>query len=314
MEINLSTKRRFQKTRKPNVQPPLVSVIIPVLNGGKYLPISLQGIEKQNYPNIEVIAVDDGSTDNSFQLLENYCKKSARTVSLLRHPGGQQAGIAASYRLALKEARGKYIIFLDQDDYWPVEKISTQLDVFKSNPDVGLIFSDVFTFNNAGKSSEKPFQGIVNRPPANKPFHGFKRLLWGNYILTFSNIMVRRELVRRNDFILEPEGYQDWMFLLLLSTRCQFYYCTNTRIYWRQHEESFHGEFKQQNNYRKENRQLRKAVLINTMEKILNDPNARFYKSSFQHFLSKRYWQGVIATLNFVNHASDKITRLTQRT
>lgn len=310
MEINLSTKQRFQSVRKSNVRSPLVSVIMPVLNGGKYLPISLQGIEQQNYPNIEIIAVDDGSTDNSFLLLENFCQKSARTVSILRHPDGRQSGIAASYRLALKEARGKYIVFLDQDDYWPIDKISTQLDILKSNPDVGLIFSDVFTFNNSGKTAEKPFQGIVNRPPANKPFDGFKRLLWGNYILTFSNIMVRRELIRESDFILEPEGYQDWMFLLLLSTRCQFYYCTNTHIYWRQHEKSFHGEFKQQSNYRRESRQLRKAVLFNTMEKILNDPNARFYKSPIHHYLTKMYWQGVITTLNFVNHASDKITRL----
>ncbi len=66
----------------------------------------------------------------------------------------------------------------------------------------------------------------------------FRRMLWGNCVSTFSNIMVRRSLVNGStDIIMEPEGFQDWM-LLLLSRRCCFYHSSRTKTFWRRRANS----------------------------------------------------------------------------
>ena len=92
---------------------PKVSVIIPVYNTEKYLRQCLDSIVNQTLIDIEIICIDDGSTDMSLKILEEYSRADSRFTIL--HQTNQYAGVARNR--GLDEAKGKYIFFMDSDDY-----------------------------------------------------------------------------------------------------------------------------------------------------------------------------------------------------
>ncbi|HWZ16318.1 MAG TPA: glycosyltransferase [Mucilaginibacter sp.] len=101
---------------------PLVSVIIPVYNAEKYLDSCILSVIGQTWPNIEIILVDDGSTDNSLNIIEKY--KEAGTVKAIQQ---KNKGAAAARNAGLKQAKGIYIQFLDADDLLSPDKIEAQV-------------------------------------------------------------------------------------------------------------------------------------------------------------------------------------------
>ena len=91
-----------------------VSVIIPVYNVEKYLKQNLKSITEQTLKEIEIICVDDGSTDSSYKIIEDFAKKDSRVIPVKQKNGG--AGAARNN--GLRRARGKYLSFLDSDDFF----------------------------------------------------------------------------------------------------------------------------------------------------------------------------------------------------
>ena len=91
----------------------LVSVIVPVYNAAKYLPQCLESLLAQTYANFEVICIDDGSTDNSLQILEDYQQKDLRIKFFSKKNGGPS--LTRNY--GMKKAKGEYVCFLDSDDF-----------------------------------------------------------------------------------------------------------------------------------------------------------------------------------------------------
>ncbi|MEZ4706698.1 MAG: glycosyltransferase [Caldilineaceae bacterium] len=222
---------------------PYVSIIMPTYNGARFLGAALESIRRQDYAYsaLELIVVDDGSTDETGEILASFQQSWLGQVALLNHPGRKNRGISESYRLAIAHAKGDLIAFLEHDDFWLDNKISEQIKIFEAYPEVGVVFSDVYPCDVHGAISAYPFRGIVNRPIADKPFDdAFWRLIWGNFILTFSNFMIRRNLFDVSDILLEPKGFQEWMLLLRMAKRCYFFHCSSTKTFWRQNEHSYH--------------------------------------------------------------------------
>lgn len=93
---------------------PKISVIIPVYNCEKYLEESLNCITKQNLTDIEIICVDDHSTDSSFEIIKNYAQKDNRIIVLTNN----EKGAGSARNIGLKKATGEYLLFLDSDDYY----------------------------------------------------------------------------------------------------------------------------------------------------------------------------------------------------
>ena len=106
----------------------LVSVIMPTFNAGKFLSDSIDSVLNQTYTNLELLITDDGSTDNTRNILEEYQKKDAR-VRVFYLSGNQGAGPARNN--SLKEARGRYIAFCDSDDQWLPYKLEKQIAFMK---------------------------------------------------------------------------------------------------------------------------------------------------------------------------------------
>ncbi len=109
---------------------PLVSVILPVHNGARYVAEAIQSVLDQEYQPLECIVVDDGSTDASADIVARYPVQYIRQVQ--RGPGAaRNAGVQAS--------RGALLAFLDQDDQWAPDKLSAQVDALRSNPGTGYV-------------------------------------------------------------------------------------------------------------------------------------------------------------------------------
>jgi glycosyltransferase involved in cell wall biosynthesis len=111
------------------MQGPLVSVIVPVYNGERYLAEALDSVLKQDYRPLEVLVVDDGSTDNSAQIARSYGQ-----VHCIQQPN---QGVSAARNAGIAASHGEFISFLDQDDVWAREKLSVQAGYLLQHREVG---------------------------------------------------------------------------------------------------------------------------------------------------------------------------------
>lgn len=119
---------------------PLVSILINNYNYGRFLPEAIDSALNQTYSNIEVIVVDDGSTDNSQEIIKSYEK---RVIPILKPNGGQ----ASAFNAGFAASRGEIICFLDSDDIFKPEKIAEIVNIFKEHQDIGWCFHPLEFFS-----------------------------------------------------------------------------------------------------------------------------------------------------------------------
>lgn len=117
---------------------PLISVIMPTYNNGKYIVQAIDSIYAQKYDNIEIVVVDDGSTDNTKEILKHY--------NDIKYFYIEHKGISVARNVALDNSHGEYIAFCDSDDYWLPGKISKQMQYFKEHPDCEIVFTKYENF------------------------------------------------------------------------------------------------------------------------------------------------------------------------
>lgn len=124
--------------KQTNNNRPLVSVVIPVYNGAPYLEAAVASVQKSTYDNFEVLIIDDGSTDKSQAL----CRKLEKKYSNVRFFGfDENQGLGRVLNYALKQAKGKYICRINQDDEMHSTRIQKQVDYLESHPEVVLLGS-----------------------------------------------------------------------------------------------------------------------------------------------------------------------------
>ena len=123
--------------------PPLVSVVIPAFNACRTLAQALDSVRAQTYPNIEIIVVDDGSTDGTADVLRAY----AESVRSIHQPNG---GLPNARNTGCRSARGEFIALMDADDLCTPERITVQAGVMQCLPEAVLCCSDFASFNHNG--------------------------------------------------------------------------------------------------------------------------------------------------------------------
>jgi glycosyltransferase involved in cell wall biosynthesis len=119
--------------------PALISCIVPVFNGEKYLAEALESILSQTYRPIEPIVVDDGSSDGTAAL-------TARFASRIRYVRQNKSGPPTARNLGLSLAQGEFVAFLDADDLWHPEKLDRQVACFTADPEIDLCITHVENF------------------------------------------------------------------------------------------------------------------------------------------------------------------------
>jgi len=117
---------------KSEVQIPLVSVVIPNFNNEPYLAECLESVIAQSYKGIEIIVVDDGSTDRSIEILDKYQSK----IRVIR---SSHNGASVARNIGIEQSKGQFIAFMDSDDIWIIDKIEKQVLVLLNN-DADLVY------------------------------------------------------------------------------------------------------------------------------------------------------------------------------
>jgi glycosyltransferase involved in cell wall biosynthesis len=187
------------------VQPPqdLVSVVIATFNMGRYLPQAVQSVLSQTYTNVEILIIDDGSTDDTAQIIRRW--EQDERVRVYRQSNGGQAQ-ARNRGVAL--SKGRYVAFLDADDEWLSHKLSRQMPLF-ANPQVGVVYSEYECMDGEGRALPKPptrmYRGRVTAA-----------LLIDNFV-SFQTAVVRRECLERHGAFDESvrmgDDYDLWLRL-----------------------------------------------------------------------------------------------------
>lgn len=200
-----------------------VSVIIPTFNRSELLKKAIESLEKQSHQNLEIIIIDDFSTDNTAAIV---AEMTDDRIIYLKHEvnkGGSEAR-----NTGLRRATGNFIGFLDSDDQWLPEKIEKQLEKFNDEPDVGVVYSGVQVVDENNQPTRKiipEYRGDI-----------LSKLLEFNYIDTTSSVLVRKEVLDQIEgFDAKLPSCQDWDLYIRLAQVTKFDFVTESMVLFYHH-------------------------------------------------------------------------------
>lgn len=185
---------------------PLVTIVTPSFNQAEYLEATIQSVLAQDYPNLEYILVDGGSSDGSLEIIEKYAHRLSWWVS---EPDGGQAD---AINKGLRRARGEVVAWLNSDDLYLPGAIHTAVATLTANPELGMVFGDALTIDSQGH-------------PLNKLTFGE----WGLPELMRFRIICQPAVFMRR-VALEQAGYLDETFHFMLDHQLWLRIAGNSKI------------------------------------------------------------------------------------
>ncbi len=186
---------------------PLISVIIPTYNMAEYVGEAIDSVLSQTYKNIEIIIVDDGSKDNTREILKRY-------NSCIKYIYQENKGLSAARNTGIRVSKGAFLAFLDADDMWLPEKLECQIRLISIYNTVGIVGCSDYIINEETKIIEL-FQR--NNDPCKKGL--LKTLFMRNMVSGGSEALVRRECFEKVGLFDERlKSAEDWDMWLRIST------------------------------------------------------------------------------------------------
>jgi glycosyltransferase involved in cell wall biosynthesis len=177
---------------------PLVSIIINNYNYDRFLAQAIDSALNQIYPNVEVIVVDDGSIDNSLDVISNY---SDRVTPILKKNGGQSSALNAGFSIC----KGEIICLLDADDLFLPERVSEIVRLFQLSPNIDWVFTESAPMKTEYLSNENlalGYKNILDKTPENSPKkidfrENIKNGILPNFTPSTSNLCFSRQLLEK---------------------------------------------------------------------------------------------------------------------
>ncbi len=209
---------------------PLVSAIIPNYNYSQYLREAIESVLGQTYSKLEIIVVDDGSEDNSRQIIKSYADKIKPIFQ-------QNQGVAAARNRGVAESNGEYIAFLDADDAWLPEKIEKQVELLISNPELGLVYVNVMEIDGEGREINERSDGLSGW--VGKDLLLFERpvVLGGG-----SGVMIPRTVFDQvSGFDPQMSTSADWDLYFRIGSRFPVDFVSEKLLRYRIHNSNMHG-------------------------------------------------------------------------
>jgi glycosyltransferase involved in cell wall biosynthesis len=197
-------------TTDDSTRAPLVSVVVANYNMGAYVGSAIRSISDQTVRDIEIIVVDDGSTDDSWAVIREAALSDSRIVPIRQANAGQ----ASAKNAGIGVARGQYVAFCDADDLWKPTKLEEQLTPFE-DPTVGVVYSDLCIIDEQGRQTNKtdmvPVTGWV-----------LQTLFFRNFVPFSTAIVRKRALDECGPFNEQYRMGIDWDLWLRIARKYQF--------------------------------------------------------------------------------------------
>jgi len=257
-----------------------VSVVMPNYNGEKHIKQAIDSVLGQTYENLELIIVDDNSSDGSKNIIEAYDDKRLKKVysSFNRH-------VSYTVNLGFAEADGEFIARIDSDDIWEPYKIQKQVDFMRKNPEYGACFTKVKIIDEEGKEADAKFPDIsrmfneADNKPRKEWIYQFLRN--GNCLCNPSVLMNKKAACQiglyYNIAYVPAEDFDMWL-RMVFKNPIYLMEETLTRYRWTESEEKISS-----NGQKHLNSVLNVYAMINMsiLEKIENEDFCRLFKSEF---------------------------------
>lgn len=223
---------------------PIISVLLPVYNGEKYLNTAIDSILKQTYTNFELIILDDCSTDHTADIIKSYSDKRIRYIY-----NEKNLKIAASLNKGISLAKGKYIARMDADDISYPERFKRQIEIFENNPNVDIVNVRFNTMSEDGTHLKK-FRYNIS-PSSN----ALKYLVHIDSFICHAGVMIRKEWYQKFNYNTTDDTYnvEDcdlWIRMFVNGVKCHTIKSPlyNVRINSQSVTHTSIGEDKQTNN------------------------------------------------------------------
>lgn len=180
----------------------LVSIIMPAYNAEKYIEEAIESVIKQTYENWELLIVDDGSADSTVALVQKFVAKDSR-IKLIHL--SKNCGVANARNVAIENAQGRYLAFLDSDDLWLAEKLEKQISFMQKN-------GYVFTFHKYASFESNIKQCKIRNVPLNVDYNDYlKDNSTGSCLTTVVDRSIIKHIYMPNE---KHEDYICWLNVL----------------------------------------------------------------------------------------------------
>ena len=264
---------------------PLVSVVIPAYNHENFISECLLSVVNQTYKKIEIIVIDDGSSDKTKERIEEFLKQHKNSITFIKQ---KNKGLIQTLNDSLEIINGDFVAFLASDDFWLPNKIDTQVSSVKNIENFSFVFSDCFFLYGNEKTSvlysdyKLKLKKIISGIAPNMS----ETLLKENIVVT-PTVMINRKILSKVgafDGNLAIEDYDMW---LRLAKEAPVVYINEPLAYYRLHN----------SNFSKKNKLMLKGVLDTHKKNLAAEKKWSFFKKA------------TIKILFFLNSAKSKIKK-----
>ena len=195
---------------------PLVSIIVPCFNYGHLVGETLESLQKQTLENWECIVVDDGSSDNTKEIVSKYTSKDQRYSYIYQ----KNAGLSAARNTGIKAARGEFIQLLDADDFIAENKLLNQINLLKLHTEISIVYSEVryFKSDNLDKHFYSLSEGTDPWMKEYSTHETFINALMQNNLFAVNCALFRKEIILNCGlFNTKLKSVEDWEFWVRCS-------------------------------------------------------------------------------------------------
>ena len=195
---------------------PLVSVVVPAFNAANTIAETLHSISRQTYPALEIVVIDDGSSDATADIAWRHGDPRLRVV------GKSNGGVACARNAGIRNTKGEFVAFIDADDLWHPTKIAKQLKVLLAgSPEMALVYAPFRLIDGDGRVLASPHKYGVNGWVVHRHFYS-------NLVGNGSALLIRRSVLEEfggfDTWLLQQgaEGCEDLLLQLRIATRYRF--------------------------------------------------------------------------------------------
>jgi len=208
------------QTKSPNI-----SIIIPTYNRAVYLSAAIDSVLCQTYKDFELIVVDDGSSDNTREIVQAYSDQR------IRYLYKKNGGAASALNLGIKNSRGNFIARLDSDDIFLPKKLEIQVESLDVNPDIGLVYTQAYNIDSEGNILRLYLKNHTCPQEALKVMRHF-------LFPPSQSIMFRKSCIDKAGYFDENIPIaEDWDFCIRMARHYKFAYCDKPLVKIRRHSE-----------------------------------------------------------------------------
>lgn len=298
---------------------PLVSIITPFLNAEKFIQEAIESVLAQSYENWELLLVDDGSTDKSSAIAQQYASLYPQKIYYLEHEGHQNRGKSTSRNLGISKAQGEYIALLDADDVYLPQKLEQQVAILSSQPETGMVYGPTQHWHSwTGKQED--YQRDNMRPLGVQPNTLFyPPSLLTQYLNIDGIVPCTCGLLARREVIEAVGGYDDSIQHMLEDQVLLAKICLHAPVFvdgncwdrYRQHPDSSCSQAMQAGEYHYSKPNRPHQIYLNWLEKYITAQGVQ--DAELWNGLQKASFPYRHPVLYFLSRVQKKLKRIARK-